>query len=192
MGFLSTAAAFAAGYAVRANRDSDVAQQIATKVREKTSGKIQLGSGNGTAVTDLRLVADVMTAMPETVTPETTLEEAARRMRDGDIGDVLVAGNGGSELQGILTDRDIAIRAVAAGSDPSTTTVASVMSGDLQLVSPSDTIQAAAGRMRGSNVRRLPVMEAGQPVGIVSLGDLAIATDSGQTLADISVASPDR
>ena len=191
MGFLSTSIAFAAGYAVRASRDSDMAQQITTKLREKTSGRIQLGSGNG-SVTDLRLVSDVMTPLPATVPPETTLDEAARRMRDGDIGDVLVAGNGGSELQGILTDRDIAIRAVAAGSDPSTTTVASVMSGDLQSVSPSDTIQAAAGRMRGSNVRRLPVMEAGQPVGIVSLGDLAIATDSGQTLADISVASPDR
>ena len=81
---------------------------------------------------------------------------------------------------------------MAAGSDPSTTTVASVMSGDLQSVSPSDAIQVAAARMRGANVRRLPVMEAGRPVGIVSLGDLAIATDSGQTLADISVASPDR
>jgi CBS domain-containing protein len=192
MGFLSTAAAFAAGYAVRANRDSDVAQQIATKVREKTSGKIQLGSGNGTAVTDLRLVADVMTAMPETVTPETTLEEAARRMRDGDIGDVLVADETGGELQGIVTDRDITIRAVAAGSDPSTTTVASVLSSDLQSVSPSDAIQIAAARMRSANVRRLPVLEAGRPVGIVSLGDLAIATDSGATLADISVASPDR
>lgn len=192
MGFVSTALAFAAGYAVRANRDSDVAQQIATKVREKTSGKIQLGSGNGTAVTDLRLVADVMTAMPETVTPETTLEEAARRMRDGDIGDVLVADESGGELQGIVTDRDITIRAVAAGSDPSTTTVASVLSSDLQSVSPSDAIQIAAARMRSANVRRLPVLDAGRPVGIVSLGDLAIATDSGATLADISVASPDR
>ena len=192
MGFVSTALAFAAGYAVRANRDSDVAQQIVTKVRETTSQKIRLGSGNGSGVTDLRLVSDVMTAMPETVTPETTLEEAARRMRDGDIGDVLVADETGGELQGIVTDRDITIRAVAAGSDPSTTTVASVLSSDLQSVAPSDAIQIAAARMRSANVRRLPVLEAGRPVGIVSLGDLAIATDSGATLADISVASPDR
>jgi len=192
MGFLSTAVAFAAGYAVRANRDSDVAQQIATKVREKTSQKIRFGSGNGSGVTDLRLVSDVMTAMPETVTPETTLEEAARRMRDGDIGDVLVADETGGELQGIVTDRDITIRAVAAGSDPRTTTVASVLSSDLRSVAPSDAIQTAAARMRSANVRRLPVLEAGRPVGIVSLGDLAIATDSGATLADISVASPDR
>jgi CBS domain-containing protein len=194
MGFVSTALAFAAGYAVRANRDSDVAQQITTKVREKTSQKIRLGSGsgNGTRVTDVRLVSDVMTAMPETVTPETTLEEAARRMRDGDIGDVLVADETGGELQGIVTDRDITIRAVAAGRDPSSTTVASVLSSDLQSVSPSDAIQIAAARMRSANVRRLPVLEAGRPVGIVSLGDLAIATDSGATLADISVASPDR
>jgi len=191
MGILSTGIAFAAGYAVRANRDSDMAQQITTKLREKTSQKIRLGSGNGSGVTDVRLVSDVMTAMPRTVPPETTLEEAARRMRDSDIGDVLVA-EGGGELQGILTDRDIAIRAVADGRDPSTTTVASVMSGDLESVSPSDAIQVAAARMRGANVRRLPVMEAGRPIGIVSLGDLAIATDSGQTLADISVASPDR
>ena len=192
MGLVSTALAFAAGYAVRANRDSDVAQQIVTKVRDTTSQKIKLGSGNGSGVTDLRLVSDVMTAMPETVTPETTLDEAARRMRDGDIGDVLVTDETGGELQGIVTDRDITIRAVAAGSDPSTTTVASVLSSDLQSVAPSDAIQIAAARMRSANVRRLPVLEAGRPVGIVSLGDLAIATDSGATLADISVASPDR
>jgi CBS domain-containing protein len=194
MGILSTAIAFGAGYALRANRDSDLGQQITTKLRETTSQRMRLGSGNGSGpggVTDVRLVSEVMTAMPETVSPTTTLHEAAQRMRDADIGDVLVGKDGGG-IQGIVTDRDIAIRAVAEGRDPSTTTVASVLSGDLQSVSPSDTIQVAAARMRSANVRRLPVMEAGRAVGIVSLGDLAIATDSGATLADISVASPDR
>ena len=190
MGFLSTAVAFGAGYALRANRDSDIGRQITGKIRETTSQRMGLGSGTG--VTDLRLVSDVMTAMPETVSPETTLADAARRMRDADIGDVLVAGKNGGKLTGIVTDRDIAIRAVAEGRDPGTTTVGTIVSGDLESVSPSETIQIAAARMRSANVRRLPVIEGGRPVGIVSLGDLAIATDSGATLADISVASPDR
>jgi CBS domain-containing protein len=91
-----------------------------------------------------------------------------------------------------VTDRDVAIRVVAAGRDPGTMAVRSIMSRDIASVSPSDTIEDAKAQMRAANVRRLPVIENGRPVGIVSLGDLSIAADAGTTLADISVAPPDR
>jgi CBS domain-containing protein len=193
MGALSTAIAFGAGYAVRASRDSDMVRQVRSKVREMASQRKAMDDrmGLGGGITDVRQVSEVMTAMPETVAPDTTLADAARRMRDGDFGDVLVAERE-SELLGIVTDRDIAIRAVAAGRDPNTTTVRSILSGDIQSVSPSDTMDVANSRMRAANVRRLPVIENGQPVGIVSLGDLSIATDTGATLADIAEAPPDR
>jgi CBS domain-containing protein len=112
-------------------------------------------------------------------------------MRDGDMGDVLVAKAEGNVLVGIVTDRDIAIRAVAAGDDPSTTTVKSIMTENVESVSPSDTIEEAKALMRDANVRRLPVVEGGKLVGVLSLGDLSLATDTDATLKDISVASPD-
>jgi CBS domain-containing protein len=130
--------------------------------------------------------------MPETVGPDTTLVEAAQRMADGEFGDVLVAEPGSGTLIGIVTDRDITVRAIAAERDPRTTTVRSILSGDLETLSPDDTLAVALSRMRASNIRRLPVIENGHPVGIVSLGDLSLATDAGGTLADISVAAPDR
>ena len=95
-------------------------------------------------------------------------------------------------MVGIVTDRDIAIRAIAAGDDPSTTTVKSIMTDHVESVSPSDTLEEAKARMRSANIRRLPVVENGKLVGVLSLGDLSLATDTGATLADISVASPDR
>jgi CBS domain-containing protein len=131
-----------------------------------------------------------MTPMPQTVGPNATLVEAAQRMADGHFGDVLVA-EPDETLLGIVTDRDIAIRAVAAERDPRTTTVRSILSGDLETVSPEDTVQVATMRMRAANVRRLPVLENGIPIGIVSLADLSLATDTNETLADIAVAAPD-
>jgi CBS domain-containing protein len=67
-----------------------------------------------------------------------------------------------------------------------------VLSGDLETVSPDDTLEVATARMRSANVRRLPVVENGRAIGIVSLGDLSLETDTGGTLADIAVAAPDR
>ena len=187
MGFLSTAIAFGAGYGLGANRDT--VRKATTKARElasRTTGRGTVGS-----VTDIRQVSEVMTGSPETVSPDTTLADAAKRMRDGDIGDVLVAETQGA-LMGIVTDRDIAIRAIAADQNPNTTTLRSIMSRDITSVSPTDTIEEAKARMRAANVRRLPVLENGRLIGIVSLGDLSLATDTGPTLADISIASPDR
>jgi CBS domain-containing protein len=118
----------------------------------------------------------------------TALRDAAVRMRDQGIGDVLVVD--GDNLVGIVTDRDIAIRAVAESRPPDATTLGDIGSRDLVCVSPSDSIDQAVVVMREAHVRRLPVVEGGRPVGTVSLGDLARAKDPESVLADISDAPP--
>ena len=188
MGVLSTAIAFGGGYVVGANRDT--VRRVTTKAREVASRTAARSTGD--PVTDIRRVSEVMTGVTETVRPDMTVADAAKRMRDGDIGDVLVTETEGDALMGIVTDRDIAIRAIAAGYDPGTTTLRSIMSRDIASVSPVDTIEDAKTQMRAANVRRLPVIENRRLVGILSLGDLSLSTDTGGTLADISVAPPDR
>lgn len=133
-------------------------------------------------------VRDVMTPEPVTVASNTSLEEAARRMRDAGIGNVIVMD--GEQITGILTDRDIVVRAVAEGWDLGSTPVGEVASRDLTTVAPTDPIDAAVTLMRERSVRRLPVVEDGRPVGIVSLGDLALERDPDSALGDISAAPP--
>jgi CBS domain-containing protein len=132
----------------------------------------------------------VMTAKPLALQAGTTLFEAARAMRDHDIGNVLVLED--DELRGIVTDRDIAIRGVAQGRDPSRTVLGEICSGEMVAVSPDDSVDRAVELMRSSAVRRLPVVEQGRPVGIVSLGDLAVETDPASALGEISAADPNR
>ncbi|MGW0911312.1 CBS domain-containing protein [Streptomyces sp. NPDC002784] len=134
-------------------------------------------------------VRDVMTAGVVAVRPDASLAEAAQLMRDQDIGDVLVAD--GQRIVGMLTDRDITVRAVAEGVDPLTASVRSVCTPDPLVVAPQDPVTAAVALMRRHAVRRLPVVEDGLPVGVVSLGDLAEAQDPDSALADISRATPD-
>ncbi|MEU6811434.1 CBS domain-containing protein [Streptomyces sp. NPDC046831] len=134
-------------------------------------------------------VRDVMTPGVVAVRPDASLAEAARLMRDQDIGDVVVAD--GQRVVGVLTDRDITVRAVAEGRDPQTVSVRAVCTPDPQVVGPHDPVSAAVALMRRHAVRRLPVVEDGLPVGMVSLGDLAGADRAGSALADISRAEPD-
>jgi len=140
---------------------------------------------------DMREIRQVMTAAPDAVRSSDTLQEAAELMRSGDIGDVLVEDDQGG-LAGIITDRDIAIRATADGSDPTTTTVDEVYTRDIASLAPRDTVADAVRLMRAGNVRRIPVVESGKAIGIVSLGDISVETTPGSVLADISTASPDR
>jgi CBS domain-containing protein len=133
-------------------------------------------------------VRDVMTEDPKTVEASATLEEAAKIMADADVGNVLVLENG--EVKGIATDRDIVVRAVAKGENPGDTSVREVASTEVETLSPDDSIDDAIKKMEERDVRRLPVVEDGKPVGIVTLGDLAKARDSDSALADISAASP--
>lgn len=135
-------------------------------------------------------VKEVMTTGPITLDRDASLAEAARVMRDRGIGDVIVVE--GDDAQGIVTDRDIVIRGVAEGADPNTTRLGQVVSGDLTSVAPDDPVERALELMREKAVRRLPVLEDGKPVGVVSLGDLAIQRDAGSVLADISNEPDDR
>lgn len=133
-------------------------------------------------------VRDVMTPEPVTVATSTTLEQAARHMRDAGIGNVIVLE--GEKITGILTDRDIVVRAIAEGWDPTQTPVGEVASRDLTTIAPDETVDAAVALMRERSIRRLPVVQSGRPVGIVSLGDLALERDPDSCLGEISAAPP--
>lgn len=134
-------------------------------------------------------IKDVMTTDLIGCDVSTSLVDAARAMRDRDIGDVLVTDDQG-QLCGIVTDRDIVVRCVAEGGDMSQSTLADVCSADVVSVSPDASLDEAAQMMRDLAVRRLPVVEAGKAVGIVSIGDLAIERDPDSALAAISAAQP--
>jgi len=131
---------------------------------------------------------DIMTANPVTCTSDATIQDVARLMDERDIGDVIIMD--GEAISGIVTDRDIVIRGLAKGMDGSTS-VAEVCTGDVITLSPQDDVTKAAEVMAKQAIRRLPVVESGKPVGIVSLGDLAMDRDPDSALADISAAPAD-
>jgi CBS domain-containing protein len=135
-------------------------------------------------------VRDIMTSNPITLETTHTAMDAARAMRDRDIGDVLVTSGG--RIYGVLTDRDIVVRGVAQAGDPARIAVGDICSREVTTVSPSDTIDHAVTVMRELALRRLPVVQNGQPVGIVSLGDLALERDPESALGGISAAPPNR
>jgi CBS domain-containing protein len=134
-------------------------------------------------------VKDVMTPGVVAVRPDASLMEAARLMAGQNIGDVVVAD--GQRVVGMLTDRDITVRAVAEGVDPLAVGVRSVCTPDPLVVGPDDPVADAVALMREHAVRRLPVVENGLPVGMVSLGDLSAAREADSALGDISRAEPD-
>ena len=135
-----------------------------------------------------RTVREVMTENPVTLQASTTLVEAARRMRDDDIGDVLVMKDG--ELCGIVTDRDITVRATAEGKDANRVTLSEICSQELVTIPPDHPISEAVSLMRKRALRRLPVVDGKKPIGIVSIGDLAVERDPKSVLASISAAEP--
>jgi CBS domain-containing protein len=95
-----------------------------------------------------------------------------------------------NQVCGIVTDRDIVVRAVAETQDPATTTLADICSHSLLTVTPTDSVEEAVRLMRTHAIRRLPVVEGGQAVGILSLGDLAVERAPGSALGGISGAPP--
>lgn len=134
---------------------------------------------------------EVMTPSPTCLAPTETLARAAQVMRDQDVGDVIVCTK--DTISGIVTDRDIVVRAVAAGRDPAAMKLGDVASRDVVTLSPDDSIDRAVQLMREKAVRRLPVCEkGGKPVGVVSIGDLALERDGASVLADISAAPGNR
>jgi|SRR5215211_823603 len=135
-------------------------------------------------------VEEIMTRNPRTVDASATLRDAARVMSESDIGDVVVTDGG--QVTGIVTDRDIVVRAVAEGRDPDSTAVSDVVTTGVETIEPDASVDDALSRMREKDIRRLPVARKGEPIGIVSLGDLAVEREPDSTLADISAASPDQ
>jgi CBS domain-containing protein len=133
-------------------------------------------------------IRDVMTEDLVALPVDATVVEASREMDRRDIGDVLVVD--GERLVGMLTDRDIVVRAVAQGRDPNEIRIGDVATTDIQTLSPDADLGEAVAIMRQAAVRRVPVVDGERPVGIVSIGDLAIEADEGSALADISAAEP--
>lgn len=134
-------------------------------------------------------IKEIMTPNVEVVSPEMTLKDAARKMRDLDVGVIPVCD--GEKMRGILTDRDITIRATAEGLDPKTAPVGNIMTPGVHWCYEDDDVDAAQKIMQDQQVRRILVMNRDKKlVGIVSLGDIAVDANRGKqtakTLEDIS------
>ena len=133
-------------------------------------------------------IGDLMTENPRTTRPDAPVVEAAKVMRDEDVGLVPVVE--GDRLVGTVTDRDIAVRVVAEGRDPQSATVGEIASTELVTVDPQQDLDEALRLMASHQVRRLPVVEEdGRLVGIVSQADVARHGDdsqTGQVVEDIS------
>ncbi len=138
-----------------------------------------------------RTVNQVKTADPRTVTESDTLTAAAAQMRDGDVGVLVVVREG--NVVGVVTDRDLVVRAIADGRDPNATTIGDVASETGLVTITEDQPETEAARlMREHAIRRIVVVDGGRAIGIVSIGDLAIQLDTDSALADISAESPNR
>jgi CBS domain-containing protein len=133
-------------------------------------------------------IREVMTADPRTIEANATLADAAREMRDGDVGSLIVVDNG--SVAGIVTDRDIVVRAIADGKDPGSTRVSEVATMNPTTLTVDQSVEDAIRVMREKDIRRIPVVQDGRPAGIVSLGDLAIERDTESVLADIASEPP--
>jgi CBS domain-containing protein len=133
-------------------------------------------------------VSEIMTPAPVALRSSQPVTEAAKVMRDHGIGTVLIVDDG--QLRGLVTDRDIVVRAVADTRDLATTVVGEICSPDLVTVAPEDDADTVVQLMRERAVRRVPVVEDGHPVGVLSIGDMALERDERSALADISTQPP--
>jgi CBS domain-containing protein len=134
-------------------------------------------------------VSEVMTRAVDVISPEATLDEAAERMKRLDVGPLPVCD--GDRLLGMITDRDITVRATAESRDPNTTRVSEIMTPEVVFTYEDEDVKEAAKLMQEHQLRRLVVLNRDKKlVGIVSLGDLAVETKDdklkGQVLEDVS------
>lgn len=133
-------------------------------------------------------VRDVMTRSVDWVTPETSVVEVAQLMKKDDVGSIPICKE--NRLIGIITDRDIVLKVVAAGGNTNNISAKDIMSTDIVSVSADQDVHEAANLMSEYQIRRLPVLEKGELVGIIAIGDLAIEkihiNEAGDALSDIS------
>ena len=135
-------------------------------------------------MTHHKSIRELMTTSPRTVDSSTPVVEAARLMKQEDVGPVPVVDDG--KLAGIVTDRDIVLRVVAEGKDPQATPVEEAMSRDLVTVDPHQPLDEALRLMAQHQVRRLPVCEEdGRLVGIVAQADIALEGGSDQRTGEV-------
>ncbi len=135
----------------------------------------------------MRKISEVMTSNPKVVRPDETVQNAAKLMADLDVGAIPVCD--GRKLQGMITDRDIAVRAMAEGRGGDTK-VSDVMTRDIVWCTEDDDTQEVLSRMADAQIRRIPVVDQDKNlVGIVALGDLALEDEENvdETLRDISM-----
>jgi CBS domain-containing protein len=136
----------------------------------------------------MTVARELMTPDPTCVKEDETLVEAARKMRDLDVGALPICGND-DRLKGMLTDRDIVVKCLAQGGDPSTATAGSLAEGKPVTIGADDDIREALETMQQYQVRRLPVIDGHKLVGIISQADVArelSASQTGETVAEIS------
>ena len=147
----------------------------------RDEGRERGGYRSGGGESGMR-AADIMTEEPEAVSPETTLAEVAQKMRDLDVGIIPVVDSAqGRRLRGVVTDRDITIRATAEGKDARNTRVSEVMSSDVETVNKNDRVRDVMEVMRRERVKRVPVTDReGRLVGIIAEADLLLEVDGHQ------------
>ena len=136
----------------------------------------------------MTVARDLMTPDPKCVKEDQTLVEAARMMRELDVGALPICGND-DRLKGMLTDRDIVVKCIADGGDPSSVTAGSLAEGKPVTIGADDDIREALEVMQDHQVRRLPVIDGHDLVGIISQADIArelSASQVGETVAEIS------
>ena len=136
----------------------------------------------------MTVARDIMTPDPTCVKEDQTLVDAAKLLRDLDVGALPICGND-NRLKGMLTDRDIVVKCIADGGDPKTVTAGSLGQGKPVTVGADDDIKVALEMMQKHQVRRLPVIDGHDLVGIISQADIArqmSAGKTGETVAEIS------
>ena len=136
----------------------------------------------------MKTVRDVMTKNPVAPSSDSSVVDAAKAMSDHQIGSVVVMDR--DKPCGIVTDRDIAVRAVATGSDPKSTKLSDICSHDLAMVRPDQSVDDAIQMMKSHDVMRVVVMTDSHLDGIVSLGDLTARGEGQDVHKDISKAEP--
>jgi CBS domain-containing protein len=136
----------------------------------------------------VRKVREIMSAAPVCMAPDESVSDAARAMKQHGVGTVLLLTDG--RLNGLVTERDITVRVLAENRDPRTTRIGDICSSELVVLDPDDDLARAARLVRDRAVRRIPVLRDGTPVGVVSVGDLALEKDVASVLSGVSSAPP--